>query len=57
MLQHCTRAGWSVTIRRIAECMCGQLPLLSLLALPILIPVLFGMEHVYPWADHTVVRK
>lgn len=57
MLQHCTRAGWSVTIRRIAECMCGQLPLLSLLALPILIPVLFGMEHVYPWADHTVVEN
>jgi hypothetical protein len=47
--QHLTRAGWSVTVRRIAEifAMC-TLPMF-LLFLPILIPMFMGSDSVYPW--------
>lgn len=48
-ISHLTRAGWNVTVRRIAElfAMC-TLPLF-ILFLPILIPVLFGSDSVYVW--------
>ncbi|MGE3182023.1 MAG: quinol:cytochrome C oxidoreductase [Phycisphaerae bacterium] len=57
MIHHVSRAGWSVTVRRIAECIAGQLPMIALLAIPILIPILFSMEHVYPWSDAHVVES
>ncbi len=44
MIQHVTRAGWSVVVRRIAENMASAMPLMALLFLPIAIfgcPVLF----------------
>ncbi len=46
-----TRAGWSVTLRRIAElyAMC-TLPL-AILFLPILITVLSGSDVLYPWVN------
>lgn len=47
MLQHLTRAGWSVAVRRLAEVLTGLLPLLAVLALPILA----GVRVLYPWAD------
>ena len=37
LIHHLTRAGWSTTIRRIAELMAANLMLLALLALPVLI--------------------
>jgi hypothetical protein len=37
MLQHITRAGWSVGVRRVAENLCGTLPLMALLFVPVLI--------------------
>jgi hypothetical protein len=45
--QHLTRAGWSVLVRRIAEVVANTLPLMGLLA----IPLLFGLKTLYPWAD------
>ncbi len=51
LLQHLTRAGWSVTVRRLAEVVCAAIPWLGILALPVLIPVWLGMEDVYPWTD------
>lgn len=50
-IMHLTRAGWSVTLRRIAElyAMCA-LPL-GLLFLPILIPMMWGSADVYPWNE------
>ena len=35
-LQHLTRAGWSVTVRRLAELLASTLPLLCVLFVPIL---------------------
>ncbi len=49
LIQHLTRAGWSVTVRRIAEIMaCCLLPL-AVLFLPILIPVMLGSSELYTW--------
>ncbi len=46
MLQHVTRAGWSVVVRRVAEAMATNVWLMALLVAP----VLLGMEHLYHWA-------
>ncbi len=51
LLQHITKAGWSVALRRLAELIAATLPLLAVLFLPLLIPVLRGMAGVYEWAD------
>ena len=47
LLQHCTRAGWSVVVRRVAEALAGNVWLMALLA----IPVVLGMDHLYHWTD------
>ncbi len=47
LLQHCTRAGWSVVVRRVAEAMAANVWLMAILA----IPVVFGMDHLYHWAE------
>jgi hypothetical protein len=61
MLQHLTRAGWSVVVRRLAELLAGTFPLLALLSLPIVIPVALGMpagiRSVYPWTDPAYVAQ
>lgn len=48
-IMHLTRAGWSVTVRRIAElwAMCA-LPLF-ILFLPVLLTVILGFNTVYDW--------
>ena len=50
-MQHITRAGWSVVLHRLAECLGANIPCLMALFLPILIPVLQGNGVLYPWAD------
>ncbi len=45
LLQHVTRAGWSVVVRRVAEGMAGNVLLAALLA----IPVVLGMSRLYHW--------
>jgi len=47
MLQHVTRAGWSVVVRRIAEAMATNVWLMAVLA----IPIVLGIEHLYHWAQ------
>src|SRR5690606_22564192 len=37
MIQHITRAGWSVSVRRLAENIAGTLPIMLLLFIPIII--------------------
>ena len=61
VLQHLTRAGWSVVMRRLAEAIAQSLQLMALLFLPIL---LFAMPVLYPWArletvlhDHLIQAK
>jgi hypothetical protein len=51
-LQHITRSSWSVTVRRPAEIVAAGLPLLLVLAVPVLllVPQLYGWAR--PVADH-----
>jgi hypothetical protein len=55
ILQHLTRAGWSVVVRRMAENVTGAFGALGVLALPIVLAVLLGapaaLHHVYHWTD------
>lgn len=47
MLQHLTRSGWSVVVRRLAEGVAAAMPLLALLA----IPIILGRTHLYQWIN------
>ena len=47
LLQHCTRAGWSVVSRRVAEALAANVWLMAALV----VPVVLGMHHLYHWAD------
>jgi len=47
LLQHCTRAGWSVVVRRVAEAVASNVWLMAVFA----IPVVLGMNHLYHWTD------
>ena len=46
LLQHVTKAGWSVVVRRIAEAIAANVVLMALLVAPIL----FNLGHLYHWA-------
>ena len=54
LLQHLTRAGWSVAVRRVAEFFAQPLPILGLLLAPVLIAVLWGDSRLYEWNDAAV---
>lgn len=47
MLHHLTGGRWGFVIRRILEASLMTLPLMALL----FVPILFGLGHLYPWAD------
>ena len=49
IVQHVTRAGWSVVIRRVAEGYAGNLQWLGLAFLPILAVVVLDQTHIYHW--------
>ena len=54
-LQHACRAGWSVTVRRLAEVLAAIMLVPAILFLPIVIRVLQSSGSLYPWADPRVV--
>jgi hypothetical protein len=51
MVQHLSRAGWSVVVRRVAEGVSANLALLILLFLP----VILGMHYLFPWTRADLV--
>lgn len=51
MVQHITRAGWSVVVRRLAENVAGTLPFMLLL----FIPNVIGFDHLYHHWTHAVI--
>jgi len=51
VIQHLTRAHWSVTVRRIPESLAWAFPVLAILG----IPILFGMHDLYHWSHHEVL--
>ncbi len=54
-LQHLTRAGWSVVVRRIAENLAAVLPLMAALFVPVIVSMLMGNSTLYPWVDQAAV--
>lgn len=52
-IQHVTKAGWSVNIRRIAESFTAFLPIAAIGA----VVLLLGSKHLYIWLDSDVVAK
>ncbi len=53
MLQHLSGGVWGFVIRRLLEAATRVFPLLALL----FAPVLFGLPHLYPWADPAKVAN
>ena len=53
MLQHITRAGWSVGVRRLAENLTGALPWMALL----FVPILFSMDDLFGHWTHAVTEE
>lgn len=51
IIQHLSRAGWSVAIRRPAELLAANMPVVALLFLPIAVSVVMGTGTIYPWAQ------
>ncbi len=57
LLQHLTRSGWSVVVRRLAEAIARNLSWIWILFLPILILVLTGHgELLYQWGDRELME-
>ena len=56
-VQHLTRAGWSVLVRRLAEAMASNFLVLAILFLPIAGSVLSNTGMLYPWAQPETSRK
>jgi hypothetical protein len=48
LVQHVTRAGWSVAVRRLAE---GVAPNVLFPMAFLAVPVLYGLRTLYPWTD------
>lgn len=58
IVHHLTRAGWSVTVRRLAEILAANLwPTFALLFLPILAAVWLRSGLVFPWSDPDYVAS
>ncbi len=53
LIQHLTKAQWSVVVRRIAESLLWTFPLLAVLS----IPILFGLHDLYHWTHADVVAQ
>lgn len=51
LIQHLVRAGWSVVVRRLAEFLSASFAWVSLLSLPIVIPLLLGNSSLFEWND------
>ena len=52
MLQHLTRAGWSVVIRRLVEGFMKNLILMAVL----FAPILMNVSTIFAWADQTTLH-
>jgi hypothetical protein len=50
LIQHATRAGWSVNVRRVAENLASTAPMMAVLSLPIVSSGLLHQGDLYRWA-------
>jgi hypothetical protein len=51
LIHHATQAGWSVSVRRLAENTTATLPLVGLL----FVPLLLQLHALFPWSDANLV--
>jgi hypothetical protein len=51
LIQHLTRAGWSVGTRRVAETLGCMMPVLAALAAPVVVSVITQKGDLYRWAQ------
>lgn len=51
LVQHLSRAGWSVVVRRVAEGVAAN----TLILVILFVPILLGMAHLYPWTRADLV--
>lgn len=51
VIQHLTKARWSVVLRRIPEMLLWSFPLLAVLS----VPVILGMHDLYHWTHHDLL--
>lgn len=51
LVTHLFRAGWVVAVRRIAEVIAANTPVMAVLFVPILLYVFMGNGMLYPWAN------
>jgi hypothetical protein len=56
-LQNLVNAHWSIVLRRVAEVLAANAPLLAVLALPIVVPIFMGTSSIYSWADAHQVHE
>ena len=50
-IQNIVNSHWSTVIRRVAELIASNAPILALLALPVVIPLILGTSDMYLWSD------
>ncbi|WP_428938467.1 quinol:cytochrome C oxidoreductase [Fontivita pretiosa] len=51
LVQHVSRAGWSVSVRRLAETLAATFPILAALSAPIVVSVILMDGSLYRWAQ------
>ncbi|HEV8245741.1 MAG TPA: hypothetical protein VGP93_08230, partial [Polyangiaceae bacterium] len=56
-LQNLVNSHWSIVARRIGELFANTIPVIALLALPIVIPTAMGNDALYEWANRALVEK
>lgn len=56
-IQHLTNAKWSVSVRRVAEILASNMPLVAVLSLGVVVPMLLGSTDLYVWLDHARVEQ
>ncbi len=56
-IQNIVNSHWSLVIRRVAELIASNAPVMALLALPIVLPLLMGNPVMYKWADSALMHE
>ncbi len=57
LIMHLMGAKWSVSMRRIAECITMAFPLLWILSAVIWLPMLLGNDNLFIWTNHDFVAS
>jgi hypothetical protein len=57
IIQHLVAAQWSIVVRRLAELLMTNLPVMALLSLPLLVPAMMGDHTLWHWMDHDAAAQ